>query len=96
MARARKPFEGTQFVRFFGPLLDALRSLGGSGAPGEVVAQIAEDLDLPDQEQGELLNSGAPRFPNEVAWARFYLTREGLLDSSKRGVWSLTQRGQLA
>jgi restriction system protein len=96
MARARKPVEGTQFVRFFGPLLDALRRLGGSGAPGEVVAQIAEDLDLPEQEQSELLDSGAPRFPNQVAWARFYLAREGLLDSSKRGVWSLTQRGQLA
>jgi restriction system protein len=29
-----------------------------------------------------------------VAWARFYLVREGLLDSSKRGVWSLTERGR--
>ncbi len=29
-----------------------------------------------------------------MAWARFYLVREGLLDSSKRGVWSLTERGR--
>jgi restriction system protein len=40
------------------------------------------------------MDSGAPRFPNQVAWARFYLTREGLLDSSKRGIWSLTDRGR--
>ena len=37
--------------------------------------------------------SGTPRFPNQVAWARFYLVREGLLDSSKHGVWSLTNKG---
>ena len=30
---------------------------------------------------------------NQVAWARFYLVREGLLDSSKHGVWSLTKKG---
>jgi restriction system protein len=29
-----------------------------------------------------------------VAWARFYLTREGLLDASRRGVWSLTERAR--
>lgn len=85
---------GAQFVRHFGPLLDALRALGGSGTPDEVVERIAEDLNLPDEIQNELLPSGEPRFRNQVAWARFYLVREGLLDSSKRGVWSLTERGR--
>lgn len=85
---------GAQFVRYFGPLLEALRELGGSGAPSEVVEQIAEDLKLSDEVQNELLDSGSPRFPNQVAWARFYLTREGLLDSSKRGIWSLTEKGR--
>jgi len=93
MAKAADP-EGAQFVRYFGPLLEALRTLGGSGAPSEVVEQIAEDLKLPDEVQNELLDSGSPRFPNQVAWARFYLTREGLLDSSKRGIWSLTEKGR--
>lgn len=92
MAKSEKA-EGAQFARYFGPLLDALRALGGSGAPAEVTAQIAEDLKLPESVQGELLESGAPRYPNQVAWARFYLTREGLLDSSRRGVWSLTDKG---
>jgi len=32
--------------------------------------------------------------PEQVAWARFYLAREGLLDASKRGVWSLTDKGR--
>lgn len=91
---AKKKEEGAQFVRYFGPLLDALRTLGGSGTPGEVTEQIAKDMKIPDEVQNELLGSGEPRFPNQVAWARFYLAREGLLDSSKRGIWSLTDKGQ--
>jgi restriction system protein len=93
MEKNSKPIEGAQFVRYFGPLLDALRKLGGSGTPGEVVEQIAEDLKLSEDIQSELLESRSLRFPNQVAWARFYLSREGLLDSSKRGVWSLTEKG---
>jgi len=73
--------EGAQFVRYFGPLLDALRELGGSGTPDEVVQRIAEDLKLSDEVQNELLPSGEPRYRNQVAWARFYLVREGLLVS---------------
>jgi len=91
---ARRPQGGAQFVRYFGPLLDALRELGGSGTPDEVVERIAADLHIPDSVQNELLPSGEPRFRNQVAWARFYLVREGLVDSSKRGVWSLTERGR--
>ncbi len=92
----KKSVEGAQFVRYFGPLLEALRGLGGSGSPDEVVERIAKDLNLSDEIQNELLPSGEPRFRNQVAWARFYLVREGLLDSSKRGVWSLTERGRAA
>lgn len=90
----RRSNEGTKFLRYFGPLLDALRKLGGSGTPDEVVEQIASDLKLSDEVQNELLPSGGPRYRNQVAWARFYLVRAGLLDSSKRGVWSLTERGR--
>jgi hypothetical protein len=90
----QKPVEGAQFVRYFGPLLDALRELGGSGTPDEVVERIAGNLKLSDEVQNELLPSGEPRYRNQVAWARFYLVREGLLDSSRRGVWSLTERGR--
>jgi restriction system protein len=89
-----KTEEGAQFVRYFGPLLDALRELGGSGTPDEVVERIATDLGLPDEVQNDLLPSGGPRFRNQIAWARFYLVREGLLDSSKRGIWSLTEKGR--
>jgi hypothetical protein len=89
-----KKEEGARFLRYFAPLLNALRALGGSGTPDEVVERIALDLGLSDEVQNELLPSGESRYRNQVAWARFYLVREGLLDSSRRGVWSLTERGR--
>lgn len=94
MAKSKE--EGAQFVQYFGPLLDGLRALGGSGKPDEVVERIAEDLDLSDEIQNETLPSGELRYRNQVHWARFYLVKEGLLDSSRRGVWSLTERGTSA
>lgn len=95
MARAKEPTEqGAQFLRYFGPLLDALRELGGSGTPSEVRDQIAKKLAIPDKVQNEQLSSGGLRFDNQVAWARFYLVRDGFLDSSRRGVWSLTDKGR--
>jgi len=60
-----------------------------------VVERIAQDLHIPDEIQNEPLPSGEPRFRNQVHWARFYLVREGLLDSSRRGVWSLTEGGRV-
>ena len=90
----RKSSDGTKFLRYFGPLLDALRNLGGSGTPEEVAERVAKDMGLSDAEQNELLPAGGLRYRTNVAWARFYLVREGLLDSSKRGVWSLTERGR--
>ena len=94
MNKSVKQVEGAQFVQWFGPLLDALRSLGGSGTPDEVVDQIATTLKISDKQLNETLSSGELRFRNQVAWARFYLVQEGLLDSSRRGVWSLTEKGR--
>ena len=91
---SNSPSQGPRFVRYFGPVLEALRALGGSGSPDEVRAQVASTLAIPDQEQNEALSSGASRFDNQVAWARFYLTRGGYLDASRRGVWTLTDKGQ--
>ena len=88
-----KKKEGTQFLHHFGPLLDALRALGGSASPDEATDKVAELSGATEAELNETLPSGGPRFKNQVAWARFYLKREGLLDSSKRGIWSLTDKG---
>ena len=93
MTTKKKPDEGAQFVRYFGPLLEALRGLGGSAKPDEAVDRVSRDLKISDAVLNETLPSGGSRFRNQVAWARFYLVREGLISSSKHGVWSLTEQG---
>lgn len=92
-----KEFSGApQFVKYLGPVVEALQQLGGSGRPDEVRSVIAQKLKLSEEEQSESLPSKAqPRFDNQVHWARFYLSKAGLLDSSKRGVWALTEKGRL-
>lgn len=93
-----KEFSGApQFVKYFAPLLDALHQLGGSGRVDEVRSGIAQSLNLSEEEQSEQLPSKTQaRFDNQVHWARFYLTKAGLLGSSQRGVWTLTEKGQAA
>ncbi|MEO8427110.1 MAG: restriction endonuclease [Verrucomicrobiota bacterium] len=86
--------KGPQFVRYFGPVLDALRALGGSGSPSEVADKIAEMLQIPAKDQEELMGSGSSRFLNQVQWARFYLNKDGLVSSSERGVWALTDKSR--
>jgi len=87
--------KGPRFVRYFGPVIEALKGLGGSGSPEEVRAAVATRLAISEEEQSEQLPSGSSRFDNQVAWARFYLSRAGLLDTSRRGVWSLTEKGRV-
>lgn len=82
-----------QFVKYFGPVIDALKQLGNSGTPAEVRGIIGARFELTDDQLNELLPSGTPRFDNQVAWARFYLSKAGYIASSRRGVWSLTEKG---
>lgn len=92
----KQPAAGPHFVRYFGPVLDALRDLGGSARPAEVRDRVATIVGLSDAAAAETIPSGQLRFDNQVHWARFYLSRAGYIDSSKRGVWTLTPKGQAA
>ena len=42
-SRRRKNDEGAQFVKYVGPLLDALRKLGGSGTPDEALGAVVRN-----------------------------------------------------
>ncbi len=91
---SKKKNSQAEFIKWFGPVLDALKALGGSAKPREIAEWIGHFLNITD----EILNaryekSGQLKFPNQIAWARQYLVWEGLLDSSKHGVWTLTQKG---
>lgn len=82
-----------EFAHWMGPLLDGLRALGGSAQPKEICSWIARELRLPVEITQVTHKSGINRFQNQVHWARQYLVWDGLLDDSKRGVWSLSPLG---
>ena len=89
-----KDKKGPKFLRFFKPTIDVLKELGGSGNSNEVKDLVVEKMKIPENELEEKLKSGASRVKNQIAWARIYLVKSGLLDdSSKRGIWSLTEKG---
>lgn len=88
-----KKKQGPEFVRWFGPLLNALRAFGGSAKPHEVSARIAHDLKLPSSVTEAKISSGANRFHNQVQWARQYLVWAGLLEALPRGLWKLSPKG---
>ena len=79
------------------PLLEALRSLGGSGTIEEIDGKVAEIMNLSD-EQLEVLQDpdkgSRTKFEYRLAWTRTYLKSYGLLENSSRGVWALTSVGR--
>jgi hypothetical protein len=94
LAESGAPKKGARFARWMGPILDALRSLGGAAPAKAVLQRIQETTLVPDASFAEILASGQTRFYNEVHWARQELVWEGLVECPERGKWALTARGQ--
>lgn len=60
----------------------------------DAVEYLAEEFRLSEEERKELLRSGQQAiFKNRVGWASTYLKKAGLLDSGKKGYFSITRRG---
>jgi restriction system protein len=81
------------YDRLFNPLLTAIRRLGGSASISEQERVVAEILQLSEKEINEIHRGNRTRLSYRLAWARNYLKRYGLLNNSKRGIWSLTPDG---
>lgn len=83
------------FLRWFAPLIQALRDLGGSGTPAEARAKIIENEQLSEDEINQTRGkSNVNKFENEVAFARNYLVNAGYIDKSVYGIWTLTAAGK--
>lgn len=86
--------KGPEFIRFFSPILKILIESGGTGTPSEIVDRSLEMANVSEAEQEAVNKNGQSRVKNKVHWARQYLVWDGYLDSSKRGVWTLTDKGR--
>ncbi|MFQ3639836.1 MAG: restriction endonuclease [Chloracidobacterium sp.] len=63
----------------------------------DAIESLAAEFKLSDGERRELLPSGQQEvFANRVGWARTYMKKAGLLRSTRRGFFQITERGQAA
>jgi restriction system protein len=57
--------------------------------------KVADELGLSQDEREEMLPSGKQRLlHNRVHWAKFYMSKAGLIESPKRGVFRATEAGK--
>ncbi len=84
------------FDELLNPLIKALRALGGSGSIQEIYDKIVELERLPETVLSQPHNDNSDRteVAYRLAWARSYLKKFGLVDNSKRGIWSLTAQAK--
>jgi 5-methylcytosine-specific restriction protein B len=94
--------KGNRFTRYFAPLLDALRAADPSPMPPAAVrAWIRSQIDVPEEDLKRFIKQKGKEtrtqtiFENDIHWARFYLAKAGLIESQKRGMWSLTPEGRV-
>lgn len=83
------------FYEFMNPTLEALERLGGSGTIDEIVEQVLQRLNLPDDITTPLHNpekSSQTEVEYRMAWARSYLKKYGLITNSARAVWAFTEK----
>ncbi|MBN1966576.1 MAG: restriction endonuclease [Anaerolineae bacterium] len=61
----------------------------------EAIEELAEYFELSDADRRERIPSGKKfKFDDRVQWANTYLKKAGLLQSVRRGVFHITERGQ--
>ena len=84
------------FDALLNPLLQALKSLGGSGTIEEINNKVVEVAGLTDKQLEVLHNpakGGVTEIEYRLGWSRTYLKQFGILENSSRGVWALTVAG---
>ncbi|MCT7997233.1 restriction endonuclease [Laspinema olomoucense] len=60
----------------------------------EIIDSLSETFALSEEERAQLLPSGKQSmFNNRVSWAKTHLTKAGLLKTTKRGYFQITQQG---
>ena len=76
------------------PLLAAHED-GNEHVNRDLVGKLADQFNLTEEERREMLPSGGARlFDNRVAWAKTHISQAGLLDSPRRAVSVITERGR--
>jgi len=78
------------------PILGVLEEAGGQAPSNDVIDALEEKMgDLLAERDRERLKSGEVRWRNRARFARLRMKERGLIsDSSRRGVWAITDLGR--
>lgn len=78
-------------------LMLSVLALAGEGEQrvGDIAGRIADQFGLTEAERDELLPSGRQRIlHNRIHWAKFYMSKAGLIASPRRGRFFATEAGK--
>lgn len=82
------------FQTLMRPLLAAHED-GAEHINRDLVGELADQFELTEDERREMLPSGGARlFDNRVGWAKTHISQAGLLESPRRAVSVITERGR--
>jgi restriction system protein len=88
-----------KYGEFFNPVITAIRDLGGSGTLDEINQCVIDAMGLSPsvtEQMHDRETSNQTEVEYRLAWARTYLKAYGLIDNSRRGVWTLTPKAESA
>jgi restriction system protein len=77
------------------PLLETAAAVDGEASVKALAPIIAQRFSLSDEDLTQMLPSGrAPTFTNRLHWAKAFLDRAHVLQSTRRGYFVVTDRGR--
>lgn len=76
------------------PILKVLHSHNGSIPVPALEQEVADIIGLSAAERREMRSDNKTRLSYRVAWARYYLKKEGILARGKRGICTLSEKGK--
>ncbi len=83
-----------QYDEMLNPLFKAIKELGGSASIAQMEFKTAEVLGLSERDIREVHKGKRTKFSYRLAWTRNYLKNYGVIETSSRGIWSLTPKGK--
>ncbi len=82
---------------FFKPVIQAIQQLGGSGTNEEINSTVVKILNITEDVLAIMhKDTNQTEFEYQMAWVRTMLKSQGLLENSKRGVWSFNNNADFS
>lgn len=89
--------ENTPLWAYYQPILRVLVELGGTATRRDIENALERHLpEFAKKGDYEIMGNGSPRWKVMIRHSRRPMTKEGFLDATKKGVWSLTPVGRQA